>query len=103
MMTPLFLRDQVLVKYYLLPQDTHVGRQKEHNARELFLGSQVGGSTAGGCLEGPTQTGDLPAVAVGLPACSCAPFATQHLNTTFTRQHAPLIRQWLQHLTRLVP
>jgi hypothetical protein len=34
-------REQVQVVYYLLPQETHLGRQAHHAARELFLGSQV--------------------------------------------------------------
>lgn len=34
-------RDQLLVRYYILPQETHLGRQQHHAARELFLGTQV--------------------------------------------------------------
>jgi hypothetical protein len=35
-------RDQVLVRYYVRPEQTHIGRQRHHGARELFLGTQVG-------------------------------------------------------------
>jgi hypothetical protein len=39
---PAGLRDQLLVRYYLLPQQTHTGRLSTHGARELFLGCKVG-------------------------------------------------------------
>jgi hypothetical protein len=32
----------MVVRYYILPQDTHLGRQPHHAAREVFLGTQVG-------------------------------------------------------------
>lgn len=31
----------MVVRYYFLPQDTHLGRQQHHAAREVFLGTQV--------------------------------------------------------------
>eukprot|EP00775_Hariotina_reticulata_P010397 gene10397-10555_t len=33
--------DQLLVRYYKKPEETHLGRQRHHGARELFLGAQV--------------------------------------------------------------
>jgi hypothetical protein len=41
-------RDQVLVRYYVRPEQTHIGRQRHHGARELFLGTQVCGCEEGG-------------------------------------------------------
>jgi hypothetical protein len=51
----LFARDQLQVRYYLLPEDTHMGRQRHHGARELFLGTKVlrgSGGTAATVLLG---------------------------------------------------
>lgn len=31
------ISDCAIVRYYLRPEDTHVGRQRHHGARELFL------------------------------------------------------------------
>lgn len=31
----------MVVRYYVLPQETHLGRQPHHAAREVFLGTQV--------------------------------------------------------------
>ncbi|WIA29405.1 hypothetical protein OEZ86_011909 [Tetradesmus obliquus] len=33
--------DQLLVRYYILPQETHTGRLSSHGARELFLGCKT--------------------------------------------------------------
>ncbi|KAF8073069.1 ORC1A [Scenedesmus sp. PABB004] len=33
--------DQLLVRYYLLPQETHLGRTRQHGAREVFLGTKM--------------------------------------------------------------
>lgn len=64
------------MRYYILPQDTHMGRQPHHAAREVFLGKQVQNSCGllyqiAGCCAACTYL--LRHIAYHHSACSCNP------------------------------